>query len=90
MDNADLPVAVLLEEYEPETADGGIRHHMECVPLLERLQVLKFGQILYHVVELLLVMLRPVELDSLVGKASKFICCHCVVRAEHPKVCYKL
>ena len=42
LDDAGLPFAVFLEQYESQAIDGDVCHHMESVSLLEGLQVLKF------------------------------------------------
>ena len=48
--------------------------------------MLEFGQVLYDMVELLLVKVRPVELGALSCKAPEFVCSHRVVGAEFPEI----
>ena len=42
LNDASLPFAVLLEQYESQAIDRGVCHRVESVSLLEWLQVLKF------------------------------------------------
>ena len=42
LNDAGLPFAVLLEQYESQAIDGGVSHCVESVYLFERLQVLEF------------------------------------------------
>ena len=48
--------------------------------------VFKFSQVLYDMVKLLLVKVRPVELGAFVCQAPEFVCGHRVVGAELPEV----
>ena len=48
--------------------------------------MLEFGQVLYDVVKLLLVEVRPVELGAFGCKAPEFVCGHRIVGAELPEV----
>ena len=46
----------------------------------------KLSQVLYDVVELLLVEVRPMELCALGREPSKFVCSHSVIGAEFSQV----
>ena len=46
----------------------------------------KFSEVLYDMVELLLVKVRPMKLCAFGCKASEFVCGHSVVGAEFPKI----
>ena len=89
LDDAGLSFAVLLDQHKAQAVDRSIGHRVEGITLLIRLQVLEFCQVLYHIVELMLVMFGLIELDSHVCQASQFVCGHCIVGAELSKIGYK-
>ena len=59
--DAGLPVVIFLEQDKAQPVDRGIGHCVQGIALFIGLQMLELGQVLYHVVELLLVVVRPVE-----------------------------
>ena len=64
--DAGLPVVIFLEQDKAQPVDRGISHRVQGIALFIGLQMLKLGQVLYHVVELLLVGVCPVELGAFV------------------------
>ena len=64
--NTGFPVTVFLEQDEAQPVDRGIGHRMQGIALFIGLQMLELGQVLYHVVKLLLVGVCPVELGAFV------------------------
>ena len=79
--DAGFPVAIFLEQDEAQPVDRGIGHHVQSIALFIGLQMLELSQVLYHVVELLLVEVCPVELGAFVCQAPEFVCGYCIVRA---------
>ena len=64
--DAGLPVAIFLEQDEAQPVDRGIGHRVQGIALFIGLQMLELGQVLYHVVEPLLVGVCLVELGAFV------------------------
>ena len=79
---AGFPVRVFLKHDESKPVDGCIGHRVQGVPLFVGLEMLELCQVLYNVVELLLVQVRPMELCALGRESSKFVCSHSVIRAK--------
>ena len=50
------------------------------------LKMFELSQVLYDVVELLLMEVRPMELCALGREPSEFVCSHSVVGAEFPQI----
>ena len=46
----------------------------------------ELSQVLYDLVELLLIEVRPMELGALGREPSEFVCSHSVVGAEFPQI----
>ena len=55
-----------LEQDEAQAIDRSVSHRVQGIALFIGLQMLELGQVLYHVVELLLVGFCPVELGAFV------------------------
>ena len=64
--DSGLPVTVFVEQDEAQAIDQSVSHCVQGIALFIRLQILELCQVLYHVIELLLVVLRPVELCAFV------------------------
>ena len=86
LNDAGLPFVVLLEQYEPQAVYGGVSHRVQGIALFIRLQMLELGEVLYHMVKLLLVKVRPMKLGAFVCQAPKFVCGHRIVGAKLPEV----
>ena len=59
---AGFSVLVFLEQDKPKSADRCVSHCVQGVSLFVGLEMLELCQVLYDVVELLLVQVRPMEL----------------------------
>ena len=81
---AGFPVLVFLKQDKSKPVDGRVSHHVQGVLLFVGLEMLELCQVLYDVVELLLVQVRPMELCALGRESSKFVCSHSVIRAKLP------
>ena len=81
---AGFPVAVFLEQDEPQPVDGRVGHSVQRISLFVWLKMFELSQVLYDVVELLLMEVRPMELGALGREPSELVCSHSVVGAEFP------
>ena len=61
-----FPITVFLEQDEAQTIHRSVSHRVQGIALFIRLQILEFCQVLYHVIELTLMVFRPVELGAFV------------------------
>ena len=61
-----FPITVFLEQDEAQTIHRSVSHRVQGIALFIRLQILEFCQVLYHVIELTLMVFCPMELDAFV------------------------
>ena len=64
--DASFPIAVFLEQDEAQAIDRSISHRVESIALFVGLQILKFCQVLYHVIKLAIMMFGPMEFGAFI------------------------
>ena len=64
--DAGFTITVFLEQDKAQAIDRSVSHRVQGIALFIGLQMLELGQVLYHVVELLLVGVCPVEFGAFV------------------------